>query len=143
MAIASARAYGAPFDSASWVASRRTGSGAPSATRSTRATSSPAGTFAVGSRFASGRSRTDDTSYRSPGVSPSGRISVPVAGSYATRAPVTSRGVGTAGSSRPVRSPTVISWRTSSVAASGAGSAAGRIRPALRYVAPTRQVTPS
>ena len=45
--MAAARAYGAPFSSASWAASRRIGSGVPSATRSTRATSAPAGTSAV------------------------------------------------------------------------------------------------
>ncbi|RAO38908.1 hypothetical protein ONO86_04374 [Micromonospora noduli] len=125
------------------MASRRIGSGTPSATRSTRATSSPAGTFALANRFESGRSSAEVTEYRSPGVSPSGRISVPLAGSYATRAPLTSRGVATAGSSRPLSSATLICCRTVCTVLSRAAVAAGRIRPALRYVAPTRQVTPS
>ncbi|TWH65411.1 hypothetical protein JD77_00348 [Micromonospora olivasterospora] len=97
----------------------------------------------MASRLLSGRSAAEVTVYRSPGVSPSGRISVPVCGSYATRAPLTSRGVATAGSSRPVRSATVISCRTVSTVDPGAVGVSGRIRPALRYVAPTRHVTPS
>ena len=70
--------------------------------------------------------------YVNPGTSPSGRISVPLSGSYATRAPSTDRGVATAGSSRPVSPATVISCRTVSTTPPAAGSVTGRTRPALR-----------
>ena len=78
--------------------------------------------------------------YASPVRSPDGSATVPLSASYATRTPSTRRATATAGSSRPSSSSTVIRC----VTVGPLGKLAGvRIRPASRYVAPTRQVTPS
>ena len=62
----------------------------------------------LGCRFTSGVCTSEVTVYVNPGLSPSGRINVPVPESNATRLPAIVVGTGTAGSNRPSSPSTVI-----------------------------------